>query len=324
MEQTMVPEVSYPVQNPDAAAMALTGDTATDLANIAKELGVSVDANGTVIEAPAQPTPVAEAHVAPTAPQAAEQPNDAVEVPKKFQKPDGTVNEAALDKSTASLRERIEQFKAMEKEYQTRQNQVNNPPAQAPIVPTVAPVVASPQASPFEIEVANDLIAAAAEQGVNLDPKYALAQAKVQVKLFDAKHRAELSAVEGIRKDLDDAKATANLQALIDAHPEVVSEGMEKKLMEIRKSNPWMESSPNPYQTAFIYAKGSNLLGSQVQTPNPKGTTAKAPPTPVGPVARVVQSIDLNNKAALQDLSTEALEAEAKKLYPNLHFGRRY
>ncbi len=317
MDMTPVPEVNgaSPMTNPDAAAMALTGDTATDLANIAKELGVSVDASGntTPIQATAQP-----AQVTPvTQPQAAEQPKTETAVPAKFQNPDGTVNEQRLEKSTQSIDEAIARYRVKEREFQQLQNKVNNPIA-VPQVQVQPAQVQPTQLTAFEVQIANDLLAESTAAGEPMKQAHAIAQARVIAKGLEAKYSAEMDATSDLRRRLEDNERSRELQGMIDGDPSLMSAEMVDKLWQVRQDNPYLNQAKEPWKAAYTFFKGSQTHGGQVQTPNPTGQTAKAPPTPVGPVSRVQQTVNLENVADIKTLTDAQLEAMTRQHFPGL------
>lgn len=325
MEMTEVPQVdnSRPVQNPDAQAMALTGNTAVDLANVARELGVTLDASGNVAESqpaaqPAAVTPPQEParpQAAPEQPQVtSDKPAETVEVPQKFQNPDGTPNVDKIDKSTMSLTERIAKFKALEREHSQLQNKANNPPAAPqPVVPQT-----NAQLSPLEYQMAQDLLNEAAAQGVALDQRLAIAQARVMARGLEAKHAAERSITEDLRREVNEQRMTAELSDLLEADPSLATPEAANRVIAIKA-----EQGFKTYREAVVHYFGEQALAQrtgQVRTPTPTGQTAKAPPTPVSPVTRVHKTVDLNNPKTLSDAD---LEAQARKLFPGLRFGSR-
>ena len=325
MEQTMVPQIdaSDPNPNPDAAAMALTGNTTVDLQNIAKELGVQADAYGNVIEATAQPAPVAEApQVQPVAetpaqPQAVEQPKTSVEVPKKFQNADGTPNVEKIEKATKSIEEMVAYYKAKEREGQQLQNKVNNPPA-----PQTAPPVVD---QALEIRVANDILTetdALVKQGYQPAQAQALAVARVQIGLQEARYKAEVSATDDIRRELGENRMATELQTLLNNDASLLTPEVADRLIAIRNGDPKIS-----YRDAYIQHLGEvefNKRSGQVKTPTPTGQAAKAPPTPVGPVTRVQQTTTPTDVRQMRDMPLKDLEAEVRRQFPGIRVGPRY
>lgn len=321
MEQGMIPEVSVvdSVKNPDAQAMALTGNTMTDLQNIAKEMGVQVDpSSGEIVdksqpvESPQESAPAAVKAPEPQPePQADEAPK--VDVPAKFQNPDGTTNTEKVAKAEESLDQAIARYKEKEKEFSRLQNKVNNPQAQEhPSVPRLPS-----QLSPLEVQVAEDLIAESNALGKPMEQAHAIAQARVIAKIAQAKHQADSDLVEDIRRRVEDTERTNELQTMFNNHPELREPGMVDKLVAIRNQYPEVNASKTPWRSAFLVQKGLESL-SQVKTPTPKGGTAKAPATPVSPVSRVVSN---GSPATLKDawnMDLKDLEARARAENPGM------
>ena len=119
----------------------------------------------------------------------------------------------------------------------------------------------------------------------------AIAQAKVQVKMAEARASHEQSMTEALRIKLEDQDRRAELTAIAKFDPSVLSpEGIEA-LSKIRDSKPWINQSPQPWTEAYDYylaeqTKNARLKGTVL--PTPTGLTAKSPPTPVGPAPRAV------------------------------------
>lgn len=288
------------------AVAALTGNDLADVAAIAKELGV---ADPFAANQAQQPKPVAQPQVAPppVVPQAAPK-AETVEVPPKFQNPDGTVNEAKLDKSKQSLAEKLAEFKAMEREYNQKQNKINNPP-QVPVQPQPLPQNPT-QLSPLEYQMAQDLINESAAQGFTLDHRQAIAQARVMARGLEAKHAAEQSLFEELKRENADNRMTAELKDLIDADEGFLTKATAERVLAIRAEK------GGSYRDAYIQHLGEEAIRQrtgQVKTPIPTGQTVKAPPTPVGPVLRVQPAVSTANP---HDLSNEQLEAEIRKIHP--------
>lgn len=312
-EGTVVPQIDATHGTLDnsqpAAVAALTGDNATDLANIAREMGVSLDASGNVAkEARAQQMPV----TPPPVPAPAAVVPAPVEVPPKFQNPDGTVNEAKVEKSTVDVLKGIEYYKAKEKEFHQLQNKVNNP---APQPQQVQPHGAA-QLSQLEISMAQDLINEHAAQGVTLDQRSAIAQARVMARGLEAKHAAELSITDSLRRDMAETRMTSELKDLIDADETLLTPAVADRVLAIR------QEKGGSYRDAYIQHLGEESIRQrtgQVKTPIPTGQAAKAPPTPVGPVSRVQSTVDLSKPQALSDADLEAAVRAAHPRYRGLN-----
>lgn len=320
LEPNVIPEAQK-VEGPTfAETIKLTGDTMKDLAAIAKEQGISgvtdIRGDGKIVsQATAQPVP--------SQPQAVEQPAQTVQqpaqtqvpenVPDKFKGPDGQVDVSKVEKAEKNIDAMIARYKAKEREASQLGNRVNNP---APAVPQQVQVPQTQHQSmltPLEIQMAQDLMAEAAAYGGKLDQGQAIAMARVQSRALAARYQADLEATETLRRRVEDAERTRELQSLIDGDPELASEGMVDKLWQTRQDNPWLNNSPEPWKAAYIHYRGSNPQGrgNQVSTPTPKGQTV--PPVPVSPVSRVQPTVDVKNPQAL---SNEQLIAEIKKIHP--------
>lgn len=318
MEMTEIPQVdgAAPIQNPDAQALALTGNTAVDLANVAKELGVTLDANGNVAESapvaqPEKTVPATPPEPVTRQPQAAPVTKEAVEVPAKFQNPDGTPNVEKVEKSTAEILKGIEYYKSKEREFHQLQNKVNNP---APSQPQFQTNPA--QLSPLEVKMAQDLIAEHAAQGITLDQRSAIAQARVMARGLEAKHEVERNMTEDLRREVSETRMTAELRDLIDADSELLTPAVADRVLAIKN-----ERGYKTYREAYIQHLGEVAIAQrtgQVQTPNPTGQTAKAPPTPVRPVTRVLKTVDTSNPHAMTD---DQIMAELKKINPSFRGG---
>lgn len=321
MEMSITPEVNVvdAVQNPDAQAMALTGNTMTDLQNVAKELGVQLDASGEIVEksqpveSPQESAPVANKLQQQPQPEPQAEVETKVEVPAKFQNPDGTANAEKVVKAEESLDQAIARYKEKEKEFSRLQNKVNNPQAQeqpsAPRLPS--------QLSPLEIQVAEDLIAESNALGKPMEQAHAIAQARVIAKIAEAKHRADFDLVADIRQRVEETERTNELQTMFKDHPELRDPSMVDKLVQIRNQYPEVNASKTPWRSAFLVQKGLESL-SQVKTPTPKGGTAKAPATPVSPVSRVSPNAGPASVKDAWNMSIKDLEALAKQQNPGM------
>lgn len=335
MEMQEVPQVNAGTdasKTPDAQALSLPDNTQEALQQVAKEMGVSLDADGNVADA-APPQPEVPDRVMPGAKrpqmppagkpqtpvdQAEGQPPTDTDVPAKFQNPDGSANVEKLEKSSLSLDQAIAAYKAKEKEFQTLQNRVNNPPQQIPQgnqTPTQTPQQA--QLSPLEIQMAQDLMAEAAAQGQQMHQAYAIAQARVMARGLQARYNAELNATEDLRQRLESHERTRELQSMIEADPTLASPEMAKTLWEIRQNNPHINQAPEPWKAAYIHYRGTQGFAQQVQMPTPKGSTER-PQVPVDPVTRVTSNGDLKDRFSMEKASDKDLEAAAKKAFPHL------
>lgn len=321
-EPQMVPEAK-PVETPFADSIQLTGDTAKDLAAIAKEQGLEgvtdVNASGEIVQqAPTQPVQ--------QQPQAVEQPAQAIQtapqevpqqtkVPDKFLTPDGKVDVPKLQKSEENVDAMIARYRAKEREAQQLQNRVNNPqPQQAIPMQQVQQQSMHPQMlTPLEIQMAQDLIMESRSFGQEMPQAQAIALARVQARALSARYEADNQRSSELSRRLEESERSRELQGLIEKDPELLSPGMEDKLWQIRQDKPWLNNSPTPWTEAYYVYRGMNPKGhaGQVSTPTPMRPTV--PQVPVGPVTRVQPKADVSNPASL---SNEQLIAEIRKIHP--------
>lgn len=261
------------------------GNIMADLAALQNELGGTPEVQTEVIPQievqPAQP------QIEATAP---------VTVPEKFKAEDGSLDTAKLEKSTVDAESALAKYAAKEKELRQKMNEVNNLSRQT-ILPSVAPVAPTANQVPltaFEIQVANDLINEAAAYGYQMPQGQAIAQARVQVKMAEARHQAEASLTESLRIKLEDQDRRSELNAIAQYDQSVLSPEGFDALSRIREAKPWINQSPTPWTEAYNYYLAEQTRKSRQQgtvLPTPTGLTAKAPPTPVSPAPRaVVQS----------------------------------
>jgi hypothetical protein len=336
-----------PVSGPSYAEQhPLTGNTMQDLKNIAAELGMGnvtdVLASGETVGAnqaapqPAQPRAEAQPSMTVQSPEVNAQPvaevkpQPSVEVPKKFLDPaTGQVDAAKVQKAEENIDQAIARYKAKEREFQTLQNRVNNPPQQqSQQQPVVSPMhvaqmaqQANPyqpaqQLTPLEIQMAQDLLNESAAFGKPMEQAQAIALARVQARALSARYQADMEATESLRRRVEDAERTRELQGLINQDPELLTPGMVDTLMQIRQDRPWINQSPEPWKEAYTYYRGQQYGRPQsVSTPTPKGNTV--PQVPVSPVARVQPTAIDPKTAPLADL-----EAEVRRQFPGYRGGR--
>lgn len=216
----------------------------------------------------------------------------ATEVPDKFKNPDGTVSQEKIEKSTVNAEEAYQKYADIERKLRQKQNEVAALKQGAPVPATPASVPANVQLSPLEIQVAQDLINGAAELGEKMSQAQAIATARVQVRLMEAKHSAEIAMTESLRERLDSQDRKAELEKIAEQDPWVISpEGVEA-LGKIRESYPHVNSSTHPWTAAYDQHLANQVkqqrLSGQVPTPTPTARTARPPATPVQAAPRVV------------------------------------
>lgn len=281
------------------------GNLHNDLAALAAELSPKV--------------PSAQAEVVPETQPDQPAMASATVVPEKFKGPDGSLDVSKVEKSTVNAEATLAKYVELEKVLRQKQNEVNRL-SQQHILPNVAPVVPTANQVPltaFEIQVANDLINEAAAYGYQMPQGQAIAQARVQVKMAEARHQAEASLTESLRIKLEDQDRRTELNALAENDASVLTPEGFDALSKIRESKPWINQSQTPWTEAYNYYLADQVKKARhagTVLPTPTGLTAKAPPTPVSPALRVsVQPTgpDLNN------MSESEITAYVTKMTPD-------
>ncbi len=274
---------------PAAEFSGKSGDLMADLALLAKETGTVAPA----VEAvePAAPEPTQPETTTPaTAP---------ATVPDKFKDAAGNLDPAKVEKSTQDAEAALTKYLAKEKELRQKMNEVSKLGQAAPAAPGQAPTPGQPL--PFAQQLEADMKQYGA--GAVLERLFEAAK--------ETAKREVLSDVQAFREEREDQKSREELKDILKNDPDLVSRGGLDALARIRAERPYLNSAPNPTSAAYeVYLAEqvkSQRLGQQVQ-PNPKGTTAKAPPTPVGPAARVV----VNSPTNTTGKTTEEINAMTK------------
>lgn len=232
-----------------------------------------------------------------------------VEVPDKLKGPDGKLDEGKLLKS----------FLDAEKELGRRGNEINRLKTGSQAAPVAQPVQPTTQTpanlTPFEIQVANDLIRNAAAAGQEMPQAYAIAQARVMIGLQEATHRANTEAtfsrVEELDRKLAESENEKKLSIIKRDYPGVITPQGFEKLLAIRQEKPWINQAENPWQEAVEILLGREpqlRAHGQVSIPNPMGTQQTAPPLPVVPVQVPSAPLKLD--------TPEKVEAYVKTLTP--------
>lgn len=220
----------------------------------------------------------------------------ATPVPDKFKNPDGTVNLEKVEKSTLSAKEALDRYRQIEREMRQQQNKVHSlglPSQPQPAQPSTTQIPVNQPLSPLEQAMAQDMINTAAELGQQMPQAYAIAQARVIARGFEAKHAAELSVTESIRQELDDEKRDRELSDIAKHDQWVLSPEGIATLADIRQRYPHVNAAKNAWTAAYDQALAERVKkerqAGQVQTPNPTAKTAnRLPPTPVNAAPRVV------------------------------------
>lgn len=212
-----------------------------------------------------------------------------VEIPGKFKNADGTVSEEKIAKSTLSAEQMYEKYRQKELELQRQMNKVNQlktgyqPPTQVQQVP-VEPI------TDFEQQINNDLFLNQQNPGKVLAKLFAAAK--------EAAYQQARADMHEIRAESELSKRQRELEAIAAYDPEVLSEQMIDRLSQIRTERPWVNTSPQPWTSAYKEHLADTVLnqrvGQQVKMPNPKGATA--PILPAAPIDRTQKStVNLGN-----------------------------
>lgn len=287
------------------------GNINNDLQALAEEMAVNERAHKAkseaLVNAPIEPKAV-EPEQPATAP--------VTPVPDKFVDAEGKPDTAKIEKSTLHAEEAYQKYQEIERKLRQKQNEVAALKIGAPV--PVAPVQAPQnfQLSPFEIQVAQDLINEAAALGYQMPQAQAIAQAKVQVRLMEAKHSAEINMTQDLRNRLDEQDRRKELEGIKENDPWVLSpEGIET-LSRIRETRPHVNASNTPWTAAYREHLAdqvlSQRLSGQVQTPTPTAKTVKAPPTPVNAAPRVVQP----SSPDISKMSSDEISQYVRSLSP--------
>lgn len=212
-------------------------------------------------------------------------------VPDKFKAPDGTVSEEKVVKSTVHAEEALAKYAEIERKLRQKQNEVAALKQGAPIPQPPAQVPANVQLSPFEIQVAQDYINESAALGYQMPQAQAIAQARVQIRLYEAAQAARMDSTESLRQRLDDADSRRELESIAANDPWVLSLKGIEALGKIRQERQHVNHSATPWTAAYREYLADTVLqqrlSGQVQTPTPQAKAAQPPATPVNAVTRV-------------------------------------
>jgi hypothetical protein len=290
-------------------------DMQKDMAAIEKELSQPEQPASSPAPATA-PEPEAKAAPTPapvTPPPAAVVPPAAapVEVPEKFRDPSGKLDTDKLLKSY------FEAEKGLKR--------AQNAQAPAPVAAAPAAVPAAPQGpitlSPFERQVAQDLINEAAAVGYAMPEGQAIAQARVQIRLMEAKHQADKAAtfakVDQFEQALAERTSRDELQALAKDHAWVLTPEGHQQLTAIQAEKPWMfKESPTPWADAVEVLIGRKAKGSQglVNMPTPTGSQQAVAPLPATPAPAAPAPVTLNTKDEIENY-VKTLTPEQERIF---------
>lgn len=288
-------------------------DFQKEIAKIAAETGQTIT-NGNVVPAQ-EPTQPVQAEVQPPVENisipATPQP---VQVPPKFQTPDGQVDLERVQKSTINAEAALEKYRALETELRQKQNEVNKlktqtaqsfgqPPVQTYTPPPQQPV--NPwqqyQPQPLTPDVINQALAKSQNPGQIL---YETAQIMAQSAYQQARQEAAQD-FQALRDRFETKERLTELQTIADKDPWVFSDTGIQTLNAIRQAKPWLNNAPEPWMEAYKVYKADQVLSPipSVQTPTPQVGTVKAPPTPVQTAVRTNQTMPNFANMGKEDLN---------------------
>ena len=315
-------------QTPQRAELSFRPeDFAADIAKLAAEANPNpvVEAPKVIADTqmPVQPTPIqAPATVTPEPPanQAPAPAPQAVAVPEKFKAPDGTLDTAKLEKSTADADKALLTYLAKEKELKRKMNEVRQAenaylnPANIPApIPGIAP--APNPALTFEQQLEAD----AQSKGFGV----------VAARLFTA---AQEAAVEQMRKELnplrqgfEEAATTRQLEAIGKSDPWVYTPEGVGALTQILTDQPYLWQAPDPYKAAYMFSGRSVIARSSPQVLTPTPTAKATAPVPSAVAANMTPqapSIRLDSKEAIDAHMKTLTTAQQEEFFVKMGFPR--
>ena len=227
-------------------------------------------------------------------------PAPVLEVPEKFQKEDGTVDVARVEKSTLSAEAALLKYRETEKALHQAQNQAKQ---QQDTYTKPEGMIPQPENL--------DTIAKQIEDEIKLNGT-GVALAKLMNAISETTYQRSQADLSGLQGELAGQREQKELQRIAEQDSWALTEQGFDTLSVLRQENPWINQSPSPWKTALEVAKGRGLAPSQTQSgsgvpiPKPKGQIV----TPSSG-ARTVQPIV---KSTLEGLSGDALNKALDKL----------
>lgn len=263
---------------------------AQELADIAAEMGMATPAVRDMdTPEPTKPdTPIVEAE------KAVETPAPEPQVPEKFKDGEGNLDTARLAKSTQHAEAALAKYEELEKTLRRKQAEAHRLQMGQPDTTQHQPTTYPPGFEGLAKQI---------EDGVKME-----GLPSTLARLFAA---AENSAYARAREDVMSIAEKAELRERREELREiarndswVISPEGQKILMELRQENPWIGSSPSPWQSAYELAKGRGLVpnsGAAVKmpTPTPKGGAPVPPPSGPRPNKPTTPNVDLSDPQKL-------------------------
>ena len=249
-------------------------------------------------QAQRQPEPAPQPVVDNSQPQVARDPETGrfapqaqADVPVKFQKPDGSLDEGRLDKALSSL-EKLEKYKTLERDFHKGkqvQPEPQNPNGYTP---------PAPQYSPAQLQ---------AQQAQT--PEMQAWLQMYSVADYAAQQRAQVleSQIKEMRRD-------QRLGQLADTDPDFLRADIADEIGKLFVEKPHLWNTPDPYGEALLMAKG-RLGDRRSGSANPKQSPAATLPggsSNVGSPATVGAS---NNAKVMEDFGKLSLEQQRAILF---------
>lgn len=151
------------------------------------------------------------------------------DVPKKFQKSDGSLDEQRLDKSLDAL-EKLEKYRSLERDMH-KQKQAESQAAQNPPMPAMNP--------------------AYFQANQTQSPEMQAFAQMLSVADFAAKQNAQ-----GLEAQLAEIRRDQRLRTLAESDPDFLDNGVATEVEKVFKEKPYLWQTPDPYGDALYIAKG--------------------------------------------------------------------
>lgn len=258
-----------------------------------------------VLEAAAAPT--AETVKSPdAAATATPKEGNKTEAPQQFKKPDGTVDETKLDKSTQHLEKSLEEKLAKYKELQRKFTQVSQETAKAEKAAPAAPAAAPQQAAPAPMEIPDGFEAFKQRLGEGLRSEDPNKQLETLAESFVlAAQFAEQRVAQKLAEEKRQAEMLSKLDQHAKANPWVYDDKGFQAIQEVLINEPALMKTRDPYGVAIA------LLKDKFQADNAVKTSSPGPKTPIlGASGAVPPSVSepVSDGKRLEQLKNELLE----------------
>ena len=293
----------------------LSGNFQDDIQAIAAEQGVSISTGENEVVLPeAEAVPEPEPTITEGDQGSAEAvatPEKEADVPEKFQDENGNVDVAKVEKSQLSAEQALAKYAETEKELRKVQNQANQTQESVPNQPSLN----APQTESL------DSIAKQIEDEIKLNGT-GVALAKLMNVISEQAYQRSSADLSGLQGSIEGQKQRVELQRIAEQDSWVLSEKGFETLSQLRQENPWVDSSPSPWQTALELAKGRGLAPSSKTSslkgspnPTPEGHQVVTPASGSRDLQAPKPTTDMNNKEALFNKLDKMTPAEEKAFW---------